>query len=746
MKNHCRFVENMVLALLLLPAMVWGQDTEILDKKAENGTAGNGAPIHREFTLGAWYLGDNSNRFGQYSGLAEKGGYVLADFLVEKRPEPKSDDTTRWRIQGWRLGQDSRRLEFDYRQQGKQRFKAVFREIPNRRFDDGLTPFRRESTGAWNLPASWQIIPNSSTTGGFINLQENLVRMTVDARRQRLDLSWSRKLGDIWSFDVDFRHENKKGERSLGSIFGYNFTNPRGMILPAPVDWTTDMLEAMFSYATPRLQFSAGMYASFFGNDESTLIFQNPFGRQSQWAGGVNYPDSQGLIVLEPDNRYLQFRANGGVNFNSLTRLTANFSWGRMKQDDPFLSYTINPDLAVSIPLPLASLDARVDTLMFNARLSSRLGRRLRLVIRYDYDDRDNRTQRAIFPYVGGDAQNQRSLEEGRINRPYSYTRNKTDALFVFRITRGVRLKAGVEYLDYRRDYQEVEDSNEFVWLAGLSLRGWSMASLSLSYKNSHRDVSAYDGSVPLVVSSVPDSVDEGDWQNHPLLRKYFLTDRDREEYLLRADLFPNARINLGFAASYFRDDYDVGFFGLNQAKIQSWTVDGSWHPAEQVALTGFYTREKYDAYQSSRYIFNVASIDDPLENWFADSNDRVDTWNLALKFTDLGATRGWKGVDFGMDYTWSDTRSAIDVTAAVRETLPLPDLRNRMQSFSMWGSFALGECSSIRLTAENARLKSQDWALDFVEPDTLPWVLLPGQSAARYDLWLISASWSYQF
>ncbi len=746
MKNHRRLIDNMVLALLLLPVMAWGQDSGIQDEKAEKGTAGNGAFIYREITLGAWYLDDDSYHFGKYTGLADKGGYVLADFLLEKRPDPKSSDTTRWRVQGWRLGLDSRRLEFDYRQQGKQRFKAVYREIPNRRFGDGQTPFRGESAGVWNLPGDWQIVPNSSTTGGLVNLQENLVRMKVDTRRRRLDLAWSRSLGDTWSFDVDFRHENKKGERTLGSIFGYNFTNPRGMILLAPVDWTTDTLEVMFAYATPGLQFSAGVYASFFGNGESTLIFQNPYGRQSQWADGVSYPDSQGRIALEPDNRYLQFLANGAVNFNATTRLTATFSRGWMKQNESLLPYTINPDLAVHIPVPLASLDARVDTLTFSARLSSRLSRRLRLVIGYRYDDRNNKTQRALFSYIGGDAQGQRALEEGRINRPYSYAANKADALLAYRIARGIRLKTGVEYRHYSRDYQEVEDSDEFIWLAGLSLREWSTASLSFNYRNSRRDVSAYNGSVPLLVSSVPGTVGEDDWQNHPLLRKYFLTDRDREEFRLRADLFPNARINLGFSASYFRDDYDAGFFGLNQAKIQSGTVDGSWHPVKYFTLTGFYTREKYDASQSSRYIFNTASIDDPLENWFADSKDHVDTWNLALKFTELGAARGWRGVEFGTDYTWSDTRSSIDVTAAVRETLPLPDLQSRMQTFSLWGSFALGKRSSVRLTAENARLKSQDWALDSVEPDTLPWVLLPGQNAGNYNLWLVSASWSLRF
>ena len=63
-----------------------------------------------------------------------------------------------------------------------------------------------------------------------------------------------------------------------------------------------------------------------------------------------------------------------------------------------------------------------------------------------------------------------------------------------------------------------------------------------------------------------------------------------------------------------------------------------------------------------------------------------------------------------------------------------------------IWSRFAMGERSSIRLSAQSAKLTSKDWALDGVEPDTVSRVLLPGQAAANYDLWLVSAAWTYRF
>jgi len=735
-----------VLALLALPVTAWAQDK---DKKADDGKkkqATEEPAVQKEITIGAWYLDDDSFRYGKYSGLTDKGAYALFDFKLEKRPDPKSDDTTRWRVQGWRLGLDSRRVEFDYHQQGKQRFKVDYREIPNHRFDDGLTPFREQAAGVWNLPAGWELDPNKTTTGSFLTLQENLVDLSVDTKRRRLDLAYDRKLSSAWNLEIDFRHETRKGERTLGSIFGFSFANPRGVILPAPVDQTTDILEAMLNYGSSRLQFGFGIYASFFSNDKETLTFQNPYGHLTSWAESVAFPDSQGRIALEPDNSYIQFKAYGGMNFNSTTRLATAFSYGQMEQDDALLPYSINPELVVHTPLPRASADAKIDTLMFNARLTSQFARRLGLAVTYHYDDRDNKTPREVYPFIGGDSQDQRDFEDGRINRPYSYTRQKADAILTYRFAKSARFNAGVEYLDYKRDFQEVDDSDELAWLAGVSFRGWSMASLKFDFRTSSRDVSEYIGNAPLVNSFLPGAIGEDEWQNHPLLRKYFLTDRDRDEYRVRADFFPSAQLNLGFAGSYLKDDYDAGFFGLNEAKIKSWTVDAGWYPQKHIALTGFYTFEEYDASQSSRSIQNTNSPGSPRNNWFADTEDSVDTYNIALTFTEVGADRGWKGVEFGMDYTYSNTESVIDVVSVSEDTAPLPDLQSKMQTFSIWGSIAVGDSSSIRLTAESAKLKSKDWALDNVDTDTLAWVLLLGQSAANYDLWLISASWSYQF
>ena len=159
-----------------------------------------------------------------------------------------------------------------------------------------------------------------------------------------------------------------------------------------------------------------------------------------------------------------------------------------------------------------------------------------------------------------------------------------------------------------------------------------------------------------------------------------------------------------------------------------------------------YYTKEKYDAEQSSRSFRNTSGAADPDNDWWADTADEVDTYNVSLAFSDIGADRGWHGFNLGFDYTYSDTQSLIDVTAVSASTEPLPALTTKLRSFGAWGSVDIGARSSIRISAESSKLKTADFALDNVVPDTLSNVLTLGESAANYDLVLITGSWIYQF
>ena len=88
MKTKQNTILNFVtLALMALPIVAWAQDDKDPAKTEGKDTdTKTAAVVQSEVTVGLYYLDNDSYRYGKYSGLTDEGFYVLADFLVEKRP------------------------------------------------------------------------------------------------------------------------------------------------------------------------------------------------------------------------------------------------------------------------------------------------------------------------------------------------------------------------------------------------------------------------------------------------------------------------------------------------------------------------------------------------------------------------------------------------------------------------------------------------------------------------------------
>lgn len=705
--------------------------------------------LEQEYSVGFYTLDEDSWRFGKYTGVAEEGTELLLDFRLESRPEWNSGETTSWSLQGWRLGLDSQRVEFEYEKQGAWEFVADYREIPNYRFDDGVTPFNGVGTSLLELPANW-VAPPGGSTAYFDALEENLGPVSSSWKRDRLDLYFDRKFGQDLNLNVTWRHETKQGEGTFGGTFGTQGLNPRTVVLPSPIDWETDIMEATLDYGTSRYQFGAAVYASWFGNDQQSVTWQNPYGARNSWASAAGYPLGYGLYSLDPDNEALQFRIYGGLNLSPTSRLSADLAFGTMEQDDPLFNYTVNDRLTIHTPLPAATADAKIDTTHASIRYTARPLTRLSLVANYTLDERDNKTPRHTWVYIGGDSENQKPDEEGRINLPYSYEKQQWDLTAVWRAAKGIRVKGGVEQADYSRTYSEVLDSDETRFFAGVKLANWSKASLSFDLIDSERDVDEYVGNRPYLAYRVPGSVDEDDFDNLPALRKYNQTDRERREYRVRADFFPVEKFNFAFTGASYDDDYDDpnGLFGLQSSEISSWSFDAGFYPWDGISVTGYYTQEAYDSVQTGRMWSNKVTAQDPANDWRASVNDDVETWNLSLQLRGKGGDSLVSDrLHLGLDLTYSNVESDIMVSGAENiAAAPLPALVTEMNSWSLYGSFDINERAALRLSYEKQELTTDDFALDSVPIDGSPSALLLGESAANYDVSLVMLYLSYRY
>jgi len=291
-----------------------------------------------------------------------------------------------------------------------------------------------------------------------------------------------------------------------------------------------------------------------------------------------------------------------------------------------------------------------------------------------------------------------------------------------------------------------VEDSDEITWLAGIRLASWETISASLDYRFSERDIDEYVGNRPFQESYLPGALEPDAWQNHPWQRKYNLTDRERDELRFRLDWFPVSKFNIGLTGLVREDDYGEGAFGLNEAESESWSLDFAYHPKKNVVLSGYYTREDWEANQSARTIYsdNPAMAYDEEQDWWADTEDEVETYNIHLGVDDLGETGRFA---IGFDYTVSNVESLVNVQGAEKvDTLPLPALVTDLSTLTVYGKVKFGERSSLVLRVESSELDADDFALDNVTQDTMERVLSLGQSTQEYDILLVSASWNYRF
>jgi MtrB/PioB family decaheme-associated outer membrane protein len=743
-------------AASLVPLTVVAQEDFFDIGGAEDEAA---APVFENYlNIGVGYLSDDSFAYGKYSGLISDGPELLLDFRLQSMPAWDGDDTQYWRIEGDRIGQDNRRFTVEVGQQGTQRLNLGYRGMPNYRYDDGRTPFNGVGSTFLALPADWQV--TGGTTADMVTLERSLQDQRFDHERQRIDVGYERRLHPQWSFSVDYRHETKEGNRPFGGVIGNSGGNRRSALLVAPVDFVTSIMNAAAHYSADGHQMGLGFHVSRFENQASSITWANPFGEVPGHAAGVAFPDGLGRSALEPDNRFYQARLFGTFNATPTVRLSANVSAGRMEQNERFLPFTVNTRLDVPAGLPREDLDGRIDTLLVDLRVSGRPLRQLNVTAGYRYDDRDNRTPRNVYQPVPGDSIDQQPVADGRINLPYSFTEHRFNVDARYRLASRTRLTAGYVRSRKDRDFMEVGRMDEDTYRLGLQLQPAAVATVTIDYVRSDRDGSRYDGNVPFVASHLPGAVDPDDpldFENHPLLRKYFLADRTRDQIRARADVYPLASVSVGLQASYSRDDYDDGFFGLNDRRVQAYSADATLAPIDGLSLTGFITRESYDAQQLGRNFRGGPNkgpdVANPERNWGLDTDDLIDTVGFGAKWQDLGRVLnlGLGGIlDMGADVVFSRSRSEIDVeSGGALITAPLPDLFTRVIAYALHVDYQLNDATSLGVRVEHERYNSRDFTLDDVAPagvDSAGRVLGLGVSSPSYKLNWITASIRHRF
>ena len=699
-----------------------------------------------EIELGIVNVSDDSFKFGEYTGLEEEQAYGIANVHLLRR---NAEDARYLEINGRNLGLDSRSLTVKGGQQGNFGISLEYDQLPRLISDSYETPFTNPGSTDLNLPAGFV---RASTTTGMTTLDASMRPFDVETKRKSLGLGFTKEFSDTWAVKLNYKRERKEGERFIGGVVGNSGGNPKAVILPEPVDYTTNQFDAMLGYTTEKLQLQLAYYGSLFENSNESLRWDNPFTNATWGCGASTCQDAQ--LSLAPDNQFHQIALSGGYSFTPLTRLTGSVSYGRMTQDERFLPYSINPALLVTTPLQRNSLNGKVNVAHVDFKFTTSLMDDLNLTAGYRYNDRENDTPQAEYVYIGGDSMQQpvaNATDKTRTNLPRSVTTHQVEVDLDYQLTDTTRLDLGYEYEYSDKDNEAITYERENTFKAGVDHRFGEKAAAGVNYAYADRDTSTYDASAPFLASYTGEAYIAGlpanqQWDNLPAQKKFFLAPRHRNKARAFVNLYPTERLDLQFGADLTRDSYYESEFGLRDAKGWALNFDANLAVTDTVSAHGFASLENYGTDQRSRSISNKTThVTDPTRDFNVDIDDRTFTLGLGFRAKPLNGK-----YELGGDLTHAYTNGRIQVTAgsafAATPPLPMPDLITRLNRVDLFGRYWLKKDWSLNVNYIYEHYESRDWGVDGTSATTLANVIGTNQTSPDYRVHVIAASVSYSF
>jgi MtrB/PioB family decaheme-associated outer membrane protein len=695
--------------------------------------------------LGLGRVSGATYKSGDYTGLQRDGVYTIGNVELNRRSE---DGAGYVELQGRSLGLDSRNVRVEAGEHGNYAVRVEYDQIPKLISDSYQTPFTNPGSTNLTLPSNWV---RGATTTNMTTLNSSLRPFNIDTQRNATSLGFAKQLPAGWDFDVRVKREEKDGNRLIGAVIGNSGGNPRAAILPEPVNYTTDEIEAIARYTADKLQMQFGYYGSFFRNANNGLAWANPFA-SSVWVGptapGVT-AFNNGQLGLPPDNQFHQFNLSAGYSYTKDTRVSGSLSLGRMTQDDAFLPYSINSAL-LNTPLPRSSLDGRIDTTHADLKVTSKLMPKLNMTAAYRYDQRDNKTPQATYAYVGGDSQTQGALDKIRINLPGSTTRQQVDADFDYHMAAHTKLRFGAGYDWAKKTYEAITDEREGTLKAEVHHEFNDTVNAGFGYAYSDRKTSDYNAGAPFVATFTPaylaTQVATGLWDNVPTQKKFFLAPRVRDKVRAFVNVSPTERVDLQFGADFKNDDYHESQYGLQKAR--GWSLNFDVNVVATDALSGhlFTSLDSYSTLQRSIALGAAkTNVTNTGLDWSADIGDRTTTAGAGFRYKPL------RKYEFGGDLSYALSRGKIGVftgpaIAAASQATPMPDLTTRLVRLDLFGQYKLQKDVTLKMKYLFERFRSTDWAVDGVLPATLANVIGTNQVSPRYSVHVIGVSVAYQF
>lgn len=643
--------------------------------------------------FGEGFLTDESDRFGDYTGIDGEDPFFVGNAELRRRGEEGLD----WTVAVTDLGLPSRELRLDAGRQGRYGFDLAWDGVRSVRAYDAATPFRGAGGDTLTLPAGWNAAPATGAMTDLWNVR--FADLRVD--RERIEAGAKVHVSPRATYRVRYRRETRSGTDAMGAAF-----LTKSALLPEPVDDSTDVMEVSTALALPAWQLRAAYHGSLYRNRNDALTWQNPYDPLS--AG-----NDAGRLALAPDNQAHHVSTALAVQAVPRTSLTGQLVFGRLLQEDRFIPATINPDLAATLPRNDAG--GRVDTLDGTLRAGTRLTPSTRLNLDYRYRDRDNVTPRELYPQVQSDVY----AAAPRENRPYRFTDQGFGASLRQRLGSEARAAVGYDRDSHRRTLQSVDRTVEDTLWGRFDLQPLEQADLEFRMAQSERD------------GPVPHALDAAAPPENPRMRRFHLADRTRTVTAVRWSGTAMGQLSYGAGAEWADDEYAGTGLGVTEGRDFGVSADVSWVPSTDLLAALVATRNALRTEQAGSQSFTAAQ-------WTADNRDTTSTVTLNLERRNLVAA-----VDVAATWTWVDSSGETRVVNA-GQAQAFPDLESTLQAFGVRAAYHVSPRATLTLGLRHEQYDADDWQLDGLDPDTVSNLLATDLEADDYrvNLVYLTATW----
>jgi hypothetical protein len=183
----------------------------------------------------------------------------------------------------------------------------------------------------------------------------------------------------------------------------------------------------------------------------------------------------------------------------------------------------------------------------------------------------------------------------------------------------------------------------------------------------------------------------------------------------------------------YADDSYTESQLGMTESNEDRFTVDFSWTVSDAASVYVTAGTEAIDAIQ-----LGSETLTGP--TWEASHDDSFTHYGGGFRLAAMEDK-----LDLTFDYTRSDGETDILFAGQSVSPAPLPQLDSTMDSLRLSLRYAMSERFDTTFGIRWERFQANDWALEGVQPDTLPTVLTMGASPYDYDVWVVGVGVRYR-